>query len=55
MYNNHKGIFLPMSIHLVFNKSMNHVQNENYLRMLRLPVNLFNRRSRPAFDDVATF
>jgi len=51
MYDTHKGIYLPITMHLLFNKTMPHFFNETYLRMLRIPLTMHKRRPRPAFDD----
>lgn len=55
MYDTHKGVFLPLSIHINFQNPSNHLISEQYLRMLRLPFNFYSRREVPAFDDPAVF
>lgn len=55
MYDTHKGIFLPLSVHLNFSSFIRHQVAEQYLRMLRLPFNFYSKRKAPAFDDPATF
>ena len=55
MHDSHKGIFLPLTIHFIYNKLFSHAFNENFFRMLRVPICLFRRRFRPAFDDHVTF
>jgi len=55
MYDNYKGIFLPLNININFNNSISHINNEIYLRLVHLPINLFKRRARPAFDDSVKF
>jgi hypothetical protein len=55
MYDTHKGIFLPLSVHLNFLSPTTHQVGEQYVRMLRLPFNFYSKRKAPAFDDPATF
>ena len=55
MYDTHKGIFLPLSVHLNFINRVGHQVGEQYLRMLRLPFTFYSKRKAPAFDDPATF
>ena len=55
MYDSHRGIFLPLSVHfIILNKSYQQI-DETYMRMLRIPFNFYVRRSAPAFDDLAVF
>jgi hypothetical protein len=51
MYDTHKGIYLPLTMHLLLKRKVPHLFNETYLRMLRIPVTMHRRRPRPAFDD----
>jgi hypothetical protein len=51
MYDMYKGIYLPLSLHFQLSKIISNISSEIYLRMLRLPINLFKRIKRPAFDD----
>ncbi len=55
MYDTHKGVFLPLSIHINFKVLNTHAINEGYLHMFRLPISLYKRRYRPAFDDKVSF
>jgi len=55
MYDSYRGVFLPLNININFNNSTSHTNNEIYLRSVHLPVNLFKRRPRPAFDDSVKF
>lgn len=55
MYDTHKGVFLPLSIHINFRTLNPHALNEGYLHMFRLPISLYKRRFRPAFDDKISF
>lgn len=55
MYDSYKGIFLPLNININFNNSFSHINNEIYLRLIHLPINMFKRRPRPAFDDSVKF
>lgn len=55
MYDSYKGIFLPLNINLNFNNSTSHINNEIFLRLIHLPVIMFKRRARPAFDDSVKF
>jgi hypothetical protein len=55
MYDTHKGVFLPLSIHINFGTLNPHALNEGYLHMFRLPISLYKRRFRPAFDDKISF
>lgn len=57
MFDQHRGIFLPLNIHLSFLSTMpTRAQiGPHYLRMLRLPLNFYQRHKAPAFDDLATF
>ena len=51
MYDTHKGIYLPLTLNFKLSQVVSNFNCELYLRMLRLPVNLFKRSKRPAFDD----
>jgi hypothetical protein len=57
MYDEHRGIFLPLSMHFLFGKTLytRYQTAYHYLRMLRLPFNFYSKRKAPAFDDIATF
>ena len=55
MYDTFKGVFLPLTFHFKFKTLNPHSVNESYLRLFRLPINLFKRYRRPAFDDKVTF
>jgi len=55
MFDNNRGIFLPLTLHLVFDKNIPHQTAETYLRAFRVPLNFYSRRPAPAFDDLATF
>lgn len=55
MYDTHKGVFLPLSIHFNFTELNSHLINEGYLHIFRLPISLYKRRYRPAFDDKISF
>ncbi len=55
MYDSYKGVFLPLNININFNNSKSHINNETYLRLIHLPINLFKRHPRPAFDDSVKF
>ena len=54
MYDTHKGVFLPLEINFQLN-SKSHLNNETTLRALHLPINLYKRRMRPAYDDAVKF
>jgi hypothetical protein len=51
MYDTHKGIYLPLTLHFKLSQIISNTKFELYLRMIRLPINLFKRMKRPAFDD----
>jgi hypothetical protein len=55
MHDTHRGIFLPLSIHLVLNKKHTYVIGETYYRMLQLPFTFYKRKTKPAFDDKLHF
>ena len=55
MYDTFRGVYLPLTIHFKFNTQYPQIWNENYLRMLKLPLNLYKFKFRPAFDDAVTF
>lgn len=57
MYDEHRGVFLPLSIHLLFGKTVTtRLQTAaHYLRMLRLPFNFYSKAKAPAFDDAVAF
>jgi len=55
MYDTHRGVYLPLTTHLIFSSCSPHTWNEGYLRLLKIPVNLFKRNLRPAFDDAVSF
>jgi len=55
MFDAHRGIFLPLSVHLNFTENLLPQVTETYLRSLRIPLNFYSRRPAPAFDDLATF
>lgn len=55
MHEGHKGVFLPLDININFTGSQSHVSNEIYLRLIHLPVSMFKRKLRPAFDDSVSF
>jgi len=51
MYDTHRGIYLPLTVHFKLKNSTSSFIDEIYLRMLRIPFSLYSRRARPAFDD----
>jgi len=51
MYNTHKGIFLPLTVHFNLVNTGYHQVNEQYLRMLKLPFIFYVKRPAPALDD----
>lgn len=55
MYESHKGIYLPLTLHFHLVKQVTPSTLEIYLRMLRLPINLHRRKPRPAYDDKVVF
>jgi hypothetical protein len=55
MYDTHKGIYLPLTVHFILANVFSNCNNETYLRMLRVPASLYHRRPRPAFDDRPAF
>lgn len=55
MHDTHRGAFLPLAVNFVFQGVLPHADQESYLRMLRLPVSMFRRRFKPAFDDRVLF
>lgn len=55
MHDSYKGIFLPLTAHFQLNQKSSHMRNETYLRMLRLPVTMYKRHMKPAFDDKVVF
>lgn len=55
MFDNHRGVFLPLSVHLSFDKNLPAQATETYLRALRVPLHFYTRYPAPAFDDLATF
>jgi hypothetical protein len=42
-YNSYKGAFLPLTINFNLKKGCLSLNNEHYLRMLRLPLTLYKR------------
>lgn len=55
MHDSHKGIYLPLTINFQLSKFHTNYENEIYFRMLRLPISLFKRKAKPAFDDKISF
>ena len=57
MYDEHRGIFLPLNIHFLFDKALatRYQTGSHYLRMLRLPFNFYAKSKAPALDDLAAF
>jgi len=51
MYNKHKAIFLPITVNYIFQFIENHLVNETYLRMMQIPLILYRKKVRAAFDD----
>lgn len=56
MFDTHKGVFLPLTLHfsLVAYNNCNNA-GQHYLRMLRLPLTFYRKHAAPAFDDPVTF
>ena len=54
MFDSHRGVFLPLSVHLSFDKNLPVQAAETYLRALRIPLHFYTRHPAPAFDDLAT-
>jgi hypothetical protein len=50
MQDTYRGIYLPLTLSLIFNEFNRYSVIENYLRMIRLPVLLFRRGARQIFD-----
>ncbi len=55
MFDTYRGVYLPLSIHIVVNKNHSQSYNEMCLRLYRLPINIYKKRYRPAFDDAISF
>ena len=56
MFDTHKGIFLPLTVHFnLTGHEKYHQLDEHYLRMLRLPLAFYRKHPAPAFDDPAVF
>jgi hypothetical protein len=55
MYDTHRGVFLPLQIHFLLQRTKSYMLNESYLRMARIPFHFYKRRCRPAFDDPTSF
>jgi hypothetical protein len=55
MYDNYKGVYLPLTVHINLCNKYMHSINEWYFRMSRLPINMYKRKFRPAFDDIISF
>lgn len=55
MYDTHRGIFLPLTLHIIIKGNITPQVAETYLRTMRLPLHFYTRRPAPAFDDLATF
>lgn len=56
MFDTHKGVFLPLTVHFnLTGHEKYHQPGEHYLRMLRLPLAFHRKRPAPAFDDPAVF
>lgn len=55
MRDSHKGVYLPLSVNFKLSSPATSSTLETYLRMLRIPVSLFRRKKRPAFDDKVVF
>jgi hypothetical protein len=55
MYDTNKGIYLPLTLHFNLKNAAKSSVVETYLRMLQLPISLFLRKPRPAFDDKVVF
>jgi len=55
MYDSHRGMFLPLAVHFNWSRPSSYTIGEAYFRMLRLPISMFTRRFRPAFDDSVSF
>ena len=54
MFDSHRGIFLPLSVHFIITQTPSQV-SETYLRAMRIPLQFYSRHPAPAFDDLATF
>jgi hypothetical protein len=55
MFDNHRGIFLPLTVHCIISEGTPSQISETYLRAMRVPLQFYSRRPAPAFDDLATF
>ena len=55
MFDTHRGVYLPLSIHIELTKSDSQNYNEMCLRLCRLPINIYKKHYRPAFDDAVSF
>jgi len=55
MYETHRGIYLPVTLHFKFNQICSAFFIETYIRMLGMPSILYKRKPRPAFDDAVIF
>lgn len=51
LLDSHRGIFLPVTVSLRFDKTKSHHQLETFSRALRIPVSLFRWWPFPAPDD----
>jgi hypothetical protein len=54
-YDTHKGVYLPLTIHFIFSDKNFGLNNQNYLRMLKLPLYMYKKDKPPAFDDSVNF
>jgi hypothetical protein len=54
-YDVHKGVYLPLTLHFCLAAAIPPALLETYLRMLRLPIQLYRRKPRPAYDDKIVF
>jgi hypothetical protein len=55
MHDSYRGVFLPLNVSVIFATPQPHSINEICLRSMHLPVSLFKRNPRPAFDDPVSF
>lgn len=57
LYNDHRGVFLPLHVHFLFKNSeiLDNATTVHYLKMMRLPMFFYTKNKKPAFDDPVTF
>ena len=52
MHTEYRGVYLPLSIIFQLVELKTYLESESFLYMMRVPIILFRRKPKPAFDDL---